>query len=143
MNPKLIKTLMLLSALAGLTGCDEKIDYTKQENMHFDVDQDLQSALQQKRMPLLAVKLGCSACHALDHKLVGPAWQEVGKRYQNATTFKYKDVSYPLTEGLVNKISHGGTGNWGVEGMPAIDPTGSKHAQLEKLVGFILALGKQ
>ncbi|MBI1173929.1 MAG: hypothetical protein GC139_01535 [Sideroxydans sp.] len=143
MNPKLIKTLMLLIALAGLAGCEEKIDYKKEEGLNFDVGQDLQSALQQKRMPQLAIKLGCNNCHALDHKLVGPAWQDVGKRYQDATDYEYDDKHYPVAEGLVQKISHGGSGNWGVEAMPALDPSGAEHEKLEKLVGFILKLGKQ
>lgn len=29
----------------------------------------------------IAKKNGCLACHALDKKLVGPAWKEVGKKY--------------------------------------------------------------
>lgn len=143
MNQKLLKTLALLLTLTGLAGCEEKIDYKKEEKLQFDADQDLQKATQQNRLPLLATKLGCKACHAIDHRVVGPAWQEVGKRYRNATSFEYKGTTYPLTEGLINKISHGGSGNWGVEAMPAVDPTGSRHDQLEKLVKFILQLGKQ
>ncbi len=143
MKPKLIKTLLLLIALAWLAGCEEKVDYKKEESLDFDVDKDLQSALQQNRMPQLAVRLGCNNCHAPDHRIVGPAWKEVGKRYRNAATFEYQGKSYPLAEGLVEKISHGGSGNWGVEAMPAVDPGGSKHALLAKLVGFILELGKR
>lgn len=143
MNPKPITTLLLLSALAGLAGCDEKIDYQKEERLNFDADQDLRSARQQKRMPLLAVKLGCTSCHALDHRIVGPAWQEVGKRYRDAAGYEYQGRNYPVAAGLVEKISHGGSGNWGVEAMPPMDPTGSKREQLAKLAEFILELGKQ
>jgi cytochrome c len=145
MKRNLTKTLMLLIAAAWLAGCEEKVDYKKEESksMSFDVDKDLQSALQQKRMPLLAVTLGCNNCHSLDHKIVGPAWENVGKHYRNVSTYKYKGKSYPLTDGLVQKISHGGSGNWGVEAMPALDPSGSKKAELGKLVNFILKLGKQ
>ena len=32
-------------------------------------------------MPELAKKSGCTACHSIDKKLVGPAWAEVGKKY--------------------------------------------------------------
>ncbi len=142
MKPKLIKTAVLFALLAGLAACEEQVDY-KDEGLDFDMEKDLQSALQQKRMPLLAVRLGCNACHAIDHKVIGPAWQEVGKRYQGAATFQYQGKAYPVTEGLVQKISQGGSGNWGVEPMPAMDPSGSKHAYLEKLAGFILELGKR
>lgn len=139
---KLITIVLLSFALAMLAGCEEHVDY-KDDGMNFDIDKDMKSALKQKRMPLLAVRLGCNACHAIDRKLVGPAWEAVGKRYANVTTFKYKGKSYPLVEGLVQKVSHGGTGNWGVEKMPALDPTDQKHEHIEKLVKFILALGKQ
>ncbi len=141
MKPKLSKKLAMLLALAWLAGCEEKVDY-KDEGLNFDIDKDLQSALQKNQMPLLAARLGCTGCHAIDHKVAGPAWREVGRRYRNSATFEYNGKSYPLTEGLVQKISRGGSGNWGVESMPGIDPGGSRHAQIEKLVGFILELGK-
>lgn len=143
MNLKLIPILALMIALGGLAGCEEKVDYKKEETLNFDTDQDMQDALQHNHMPLLAVKLGCNKCHAIDHKILGPAWKKIGQRYQNVDSFEYQGKSYPLTQGLVQKISHGGSGNWGVEAMPALDPTGSRHEQLEKLVGFIMKLGKQ
>ena len=145
MKRNLTKILVLLITLNWLAGCDEKVDFDKEESkaMNFDVDKDLHNALQQKQMPHLSVVLGCKSCHSLDHKLVGPAWEKVSERYRDTTTFKYKDKSYPLLDGLVQKISHGGSGNWGIEAMPALDPNGSKKVELEKLVGFILKLGKQ
>lgn len=145
MRQNLTKILMLLIALTWLAGCEEKIDYKKEENkaMNFDVDKDLQSALQLKRMPHLANTLGCNNCHSLDHKLVGPPWEKVSNRYRNATTYTYKDKSYSLVDGLVQKISHGGSGNWGIEAMPALDPDGSKKEELGKLVSFILKLDNQ
>lgn len=142
MNPKPIKTLLLLATLACLSACEEHVDY-QNEGLNFDVDQDLRTALQNDRMPVVAARLGCTACHAIDHRVVGPAWKEVGKRYQNAAAFEYNGKSYPLADGLVQKISHGGSGNWGQEAMPGVDPSGSKHELIEKLVGFILALGKR
>jgi cytochrome c551/c552 len=140
-TPAPVITIILLTALA-LSGCDEKIDY-KNDGLNFDVDQDLQTALQQRKMPILATRLGCTACHAIDHRIVGPAWEEVGKRYRNAATFEYQGKSYPVTDGLVQKVSHGGSGHWGVEQMPAMDPGNARHALLEKLVHFILETGKR
>ncbi len=138
MKPKFIPATLLLAALAA---CDNP-DY-KDEGLNFDVDQDLKSALQQNQMPQLATRLGCSGCHAIDRKVVGPPWQQVAKRYQNAASFEYNGKTYPLAEGLVQKISHGGGGHWGQEEMPGIDPSGAKHELIEKLVGFILQLGKR
>jgi cytochrome c551/c552 len=89
-------------------------------------------------MPALAHKLSCTACHAIDKKLVGPAWRDVAKRYTGSgvTKYTYKGKEYPLIEGLVMKVSHGGSGNWGTMPMPANDPTGAKKAEITELVKF-------
>jgi Cytochrome c551/c552 len=34
-------------------------------------------------MPVLAKKNGCNACHAIDKKVVGPAWMDVSKAYNS------------------------------------------------------------
>ncbi len=132
----------LLLAVLALDGCEEKVDHPN-EGVDFDIAQDLQNARQQNQMPQLAARLGCTSCHALDYGLMGPAWKDVGKRYRNSVTFEYRAKTYPLVEGLVQKISHGGTGNWGPEVMPPIDPDGTKHEQIETLVRFILENGKR
>ncbi len=142
MNTKLSKILFTLLALALLASCDDHVNYAD-EGLNFDIDKDFQTALEKNQMPMLAARLGCTNCHAMDHKVVGPAWKAVGKRYQNATTFEYNGKTYPLQEGLVQKISHGGNGNWGTEPMPSIDPKDSKHELIEKLVRFILETGKR
>lgn len=93
-------------------------------------------------MPPLAKELNCVACHAIDHKVVGPAWAEVSKKYKGATEFEYNGAKYPLEEGLVMKVSKGGSGHWGSMPMPANDPTGAKKDKVEQLVRFILGLAK-
>jgi len=92
-------------------------------------------------MPPEAKELNCIACHAVDHKVVGPAWQDVGKKYKGAKTFEYNGKEYPLVEGLVMKVSKGGSGHWGTMPMPANDPSGAKKDKIEKLVHFELSLG--
>jgi cytochrome c551/c552 len=89
-------------------------------------------------MPSLALKLNCNACHAIDRKLVGPAWKDVAERYtgQGITTYVYKGKEYPLIEGLVMKVSNGGSGNWGTMPMPANDPTGKKKKEITELIMF-------
>jgi cytochrome c len=85
-------------------------------------------------MPQRAKGIGCPNCHAIDHKVVGPAWMEVSKRYRN-------DRNSPeLINRLVKKVSHGGSGNWGNVPMVANDPIGTKHDDIEYLVKFILSL---
>lgn len=93
-------------------------------------------------MPAIAKKNNCTACHAIDKKVVGPAWMDVSKKYQGAANFKYNGKEYPLAEGLAMKVSKGGSGNWGSMPMPANDPAGSKQADIKELVHFILDLAK-
>jgi cytochrome c len=93
-------------------------------------------------MPPLAKELNCTACHAIDHRIVGPAWAKVSAKYKGATTFNYKGKDYPLVDGLIMKVSQGGAGHWGSMPMPANDPSGSKKAEITKLVHFVLGLAK-
>ena len=93
-------------------------------------------------MPPLAKKNNCTACHAIDHKVVGPAWMDVSKKYKGATEFEYNGTKYPLMEGLIMKVSKGGSGHWGTMPMPANDPSGAKQAEIKELVTFVLGLAK-
>ena len=77
----------------------------------------------------LATKSGCMACHAADKKLVGPAYQEVAKKYKAADEAK-----------LVAKVKAGGKGVWGEIPMP---PNAAvKDEDLKTLVKWILAGAK-
>src|SRR4029450_12821805 len=51
----------------------------------------------------MPAKYGCTACHAVDHKVVGPAFKDVAAKY------KGKDVE----EQLAQKVKNGGAGVWG------------------------------
>jgi cytochrome c len=101
-------------------------------------------------MPDLAKKNGCTSCHAIDKKVVGPAWMDVSKKYKGAKTYKYSNngsaapdaKEYPLEEGLMMKVSKGGHGNWGAVPMIANDPSGAKQDQIKQLVEFVLGLAK-
>lgn len=57
----------------------------------------------------LAKSKNCMACHAVDNKLVGPAYKEVAKKYAGQKDTQSK---------LANKIIKGGSGTWGVVPMP-------------------------
>ncbi len=58
----------------------------------------------------LAQKNACTACHAVDRKLVGPAYQDVAKKYASQ-----KDAQAMLAR----SIKAGGAGKWGPVPMPA------------------------
>ena len=58
----------------------------------------------------LAKAKNCTACHAVDKKLIGPAYKDVAKKYAND-----KDALAKLTK----KVREGGVGVWGQIPMPA------------------------
>ncbi|MEJ6002243.1 c-type cytochrome [Paucibacter soli] len=58
----------------------------------------------------LAQKNACMACHAVDKKLVGPAYAEVAKKYAGQADAADK---------LSANIKAGGSGKWGPVPMPA------------------------
>ena len=96
-------------------------------------------------MPPLAKKLNCVACHAIDHKVVGPAWKDVAEKYtgRGVKTFTYNGKTYPLIEGLVEKVSKGGSGNWGAMPMPANEPSGAHKKEITELVEFEQGLARK
>ncbi|MDD4978995.1 MAG: c-type cytochrome [Gallionella sp.] len=78
----------------------------------------------------LAKKSGCLTCHAIEKKLVGPAWRDVATKYRG-------DAGAPSA--LEGKVAKGGKGAWGNMAMPANSPRVS-DADIHALVGFILSL---
>lgn len=78
----------------------------------------------------LAQKNGCFACHAIDKKLVGPAWNDVAAKYRGQ-----KDVEAKL----ISKVSKGGSGVWGSVPMPPNSPRVGDD-DIKSLVRFILSL---
>jgi cytochrome c len=79
----------------------------------------------------LATKHACTACHAVDKKLVGPSYQDVAKKYASQ-----KDAATTLAA----SIKAGGSGKWGAVPMPA-QPALS-DADLKTLATWILAGAK-
>jgi cytochrome c len=75
----------------------------------------------------LAKSKNCLSCHAVDKKVVGPAYKDIAKKYTA------KDEAM-----LAEKVIKGGKGVWGPVPMPpnsAVSP-----ADAEKLVKWILSL---
>ena len=93
-------------------------------------------------MPALAKKNECDACHAIDKKVVGPAWMTISRKYKRATKYMYGGREYALEDGLVMKVSQGGSGNWGAMPMPPNDPKGQNQDDMRTLVRFVLNLAK-
>jgi cytochrome c len=79
----------------------------------------------------LLTKNGCSACHAIDKKVVGPSYQEVATKYKG-------DAKAPAA--LFEKVKKGGSGVWGQVPMPPNPQV--PDADLKKIIADILALKK-
>ncbi|MEO8151500.1 MAG: c-type cytochrome [Rhizobacter sp.] len=79
--------------------------------------------------PDLAQKKNCMACHAVDKKVVGPAYKEVAAKYAGQ-----KDAVDKLSQ----KVIKGGAGVWGPVPMPA--NTTVSDAEAKQLVQWILTL---
>lgn len=76
----------------------------------------------------LAQKKNCMACHAVDKKLVGPAYKDVAAKYA-----KDKDAATKLAD----KIIKGGSGVWGPVPMPA--NTQVSAAEAKQLATWVLS----
>jgi cytochrome c len=77
----------------------------------------------------LAKSKNCLACHAVDKKLVGPAYKDVAAKYAGQ-----KDA----VDKLSAKIMKGGSGVWGPVPMPA--NTQVNEAEAKKLAAWVLTL---
>lgn len=79
----------------------------------------------------MAKKYNCTACHAVDKKLVGPSYQDIAKKYAGQ-----KDAEAMLFE----KVKKGGKGTWGAIPMP---PNANvKDDDIKTLVKWVLAGAK-
>lgn len=75
----------------------------------------------------LAKDKGCLACHAVDRKIVGPAYRDVAKRYARTAG---------ADEKLVAKVISGGKGVWGEIPMP---PNAVTQDEAKRIVVWVLS----
>lgn len=135
-----------LTLTLNLAACEQQTPPTAPGSRHDEIASPLKPhALNQSDAaepvlspPLaLAEKSGCLNCHAVDHKIIGPPWQDVSNRHAGDAGARSR---------LINKVKTGGSGNWNeVTGgvvMPAYG--GRVSAQdIETLIDFVLSLAKQ
>lgn len=76
----------------------------------------------------LLKRYNCTACHQMDKKVVGPAYNDVAKKYKGQ-----KDAAAKLAE----KVKKGGQGVWGPVPMPPNSAV--PEADIKKMVAYILA----
>ena len=75
----------------------------------------------------LATTSGCTACHAVDKKVVGPGFKEVAAKYKGDAKAEAM---------LFDKVKKGGVGTWGQVPMPP--NAGVKDADIKTLVKWVL-----
>jgi len=74
----------------------------------------------------LAGKYNCLGCHAVDHKIVGPAYKDVAAKYKG---------DKGAADRLAAKVKAGGSGVWGQIPMPAQQIS---DADLKVIIGWVL-----
>ncbi len=89
------------------------------------------AALDNAKALALMQKNGCAACHAIDKKIVGPAYVEVAAKYKDDKN------AVPM---LAKKVKDGSTGVWGPIPMPPNSTV--SQADITDLVTWILTLKK-
>jgi cytochrome c len=89
------------------------------------------SAAPASASPQLAQKYACTACHAVDKKLVGPAFADVARKYAGQADAQAT---------VMANIKAGGAGKWGPVPMPA--QASVPEADLKALAAWILGAGK-
>ena len=89
------------------------------------------AALDNAAADAMMKKDGCAACHSVDKKIVGPAYQDVAAKYKGD-----KDAATKLAD----KVKKGGVGVWGQIPMPPNAQV--SDADIKELVGWILTLKK-
>lgn len=79
----------------------------------------------------LLQKNGCTACHSIDKKIIGPAYKDVAEKYRGD-----KGAAAKLEE----KVKKGGSGVWGPVPMPP--NTAVSDADIKADVAYVLSLKK-
>ena len=81
------------------------------------------------KVEALLKKHNCTQCHGIDKKILGPAYQDVAKKYKGQ-----KDAPALLAK----KVKEGGKGVWGQVPMPPNDKV--SDAEIKEMVAHILSL---
>jgi cytochrome c len=73
----------------------------------------------------------CTTCHAIDKKVIGPAYVDVAAKYENTPA---------VIDTLVSKVINGGQGNWG--NVPMSPHPTLPEADAREMVKYIMSLKK-
>ncbi len=124
------KTFLILSAAIALYACgggEAKPAETKPAEATAATEAP---KLEDKALELIGSK-GCTACHAIDKKVIGPAYIDVSKKYESTPE---------MIDSLSHKVINGGKGVWGDVPMTANNVT---PEEAKEMVTYILSLKNQ
>lgn len=74
-------------------------------------------------------KNNCVTCHSIDHKVVGPSYEDVAKKFAGQPD---------AAQTLADAVKKGHVGTWGVVPMPAHPDM--PDSQIQQIVAWILSL---
>lgn len=121
------KLLFTLSAAVALIACGGENKKTSETST---TTAAAAPAADEKALELIGSK-GCTACHAIDKKLIGPAYIDVSKKYE---------ANQSIIDSLSHKVIHGGKGVWGEIPMT---PNNVTPEEATTMVTYILNLKNQ
>jgi cytochrome c len=126
------KVLLVMSAAFILYACGggDKPSTEEKKEPEAAKPAATETASSEKALELIGSK-GCTACHAIDKKLIGPAYNDVAKKYE---------ASPAIIDTLANKVIKGGVGVWGEVPMTANNVT---LDEAKEMVTYILSLKNQ
>jgi cytochrome c len=79
-------------------------------------------------------KAKCSACHAIEKKVIGPAWRDVSRKYKGDP----EGVNL-----IVMHVINGGEFGWKTGTKMPARGLGANDAEIQKLAAFIISLESQ
>lgn len=78
-------------------------------------------------------KAKCGACHAIDKKVIGPAWMDI--------SMKYKGDAEAISK-IVMSVTNGGKFGWNSGTTMPPRGLGANDAEIQKLAAFIAGLAE-
>ncbi len=130
------KVLLTMVIAAGLYACGGESTETTETKpiINATVEQAAPAeapAVAKKDGKALIEASDCRTCHKDDAKLIGPAYQEVAKKYEN------NEANVKM---LAEKIIKGGQGNWGE--IPMAGHPNVSEEDASAMVEYILSMKK-
>lgn len=125
------KFLIVFSVSAFVFACNSSEDQKAADEKKADTVAATPPVIANERGLELIGASDCTTCHAIDKKVIGPAYTDVAAKYENTPA---------MIDTLVNKVINGGSGNWGTIAM-APHPT-IPEADAREMVMYIMSLKK-